>query len=84
MATRVGPNTLASSGSSEGSTSSTRWSRPASSQIRLQACGDAHHVLGSAVEHVALTGHAPVEGQDAAPGDVVGEDPADRERQVLL
>ena len=46
--------------------------------------GDAHDVLGSAVEHVALARHALVEGQDAAPGDVLGEDPADRERQVAL
>ncbi len=63
--------------------SSTRWSMPASSQIRLQASADADHVLGPSVEHVALSRDTPVEGQDAAAGDVVGEDPAHRKAEVL-
>src|SRR5580704_10520730 len=42
----------------------------------------AHHVLWLAVEHVALAGYAPVEGQDASACDVLGEHPADREGQI--
>ena len=39
--------------------------------------GRAYDVLGSAVEHVALTRHATIESQNASARDVVGEDPAD-------
>ena len=73
-----------SSGSSEGSTSTTSWSSPASRHIRVQASAVLDDVLGPAVQHVALPGHALVEGEDAAPGDVLGEDPADRELQIPL
>ena len=46
--------------------------------------GRADHVLGPAVQHVALPADPVVEGEDAAPGDVVGEDPAHREPEVGL